>query len=95
MKKEKEHIEQKFEQIKKEFEEFKSLHAVTVDNLQQALKIKADSRIVSKPLGAPKGHVGYSRHVPERIDHIKVMVLISVRIVRLTWVKLRKCVHDM
>src|SRR3989339_2269658 len=64
-------IEQEFEKTKKEFEEFKSLHATTVDNLKHALKIKANSKIVSRPLGAPKGHKGYSRHVPERIDCVK------------------------
>ena len=67
-------IEQEFEKTKKEFEEFKSLHATTVDNLKHALKIKANSKIVSRPLGAPKGHKGYSRHVPERIDRIKELI---------------------
>jgi len=69
--KEKDSLEQAFEKTKKEFEEFKSLHATTVDNLKQALKIKANSKIVSRPLGAPVGHKGYSRHVPERIDCVK------------------------
>src|SRR3989339_1928868 len=72
--KEKDSIEQEFEKTKKEFEEFKSLHATTVDNLKHALKIKANSKIVSRPLGAPKGHKGYSRHVPERIDRIKELI---------------------
>jgi transposase len=67
-------IEKEFEENKREFDEFKSLHAKTVDNLRQALKIKADSKIVSKPMGAPKGHKGYSRFVPERIDCIREVI---------------------
>jgi transposase len=60
--------------VKKEFEEFKAKHAVTVSNLRQAMKIKADKKVLSKPLGAPKGHKGYTRHVPERFDYIKVLI---------------------
>jgi hypothetical protein len=69
--KEKDSLERAFEKTKREFEEFKSLHATTVDNLKQALKIKANSKIVSKPLGAPLGHKGYTRNIPERIDVVK------------------------
>lgn len=62
------------EKIIQEFEEFKAKHAVTVSNLQEALKIKADKRKKSKPLGLPEGHKGYSRHVPERWDTVKPVI---------------------
>lgn len=64
---------EKLATTKKEFEELKSKHALTVSNLKKALKIKANSRIAFKPLGAPKGHKGYARHIPERIDVIKAI----------------------
>ncbi len=72
--KEKDRIIKNFEKVKKEFEEFKAKHSIAVTNLRRALNIKANSRIVSKPLGAPKGHAAYSRHVHERIDHIKALI---------------------
>jgi hypothetical protein len=68
---EKDKITKKFEEIKKEFEEFKAKHNKTVSELRQALKIKPDSKKRDNPLGAPKGHAGYSRRIPERIDRIK------------------------
>jgi prefoldin subunit 5 len=68
-------VEKELEKTKNDFEEFKSLHASTVDNLKQALKIKADSRIVSKPLGAPIGHKGYTRHVPEHFDIVRELIV--------------------
>jgi hypothetical protein len=64
-------LKKELERLKKEFEEFKSKHALVVSNLKKALKIKSISNKVVKPLGAPKGHKGYTRHVPERIDCIK------------------------
>lgn len=70
---EKDKITRKFDKIKKEFEEFKSKHALTVSNLKKALNIKANSRIAFKPFGAPKGHKGYARHIPERIDIIRTL----------------------
>jgi transposase len=63
------------EKIKKEFEEFKAKHAVTVANLRKAMNIKPTSQKKPKPLGAPKGHKGYARHIPERIDYIKQLIL--------------------
>lgn len=68
---EKEKIIKEFEKVQKEFEEFKAKHNKTVSELKLALKIKPDNHNDHKPLGAPKGHAGYSRHVPERIDVIK------------------------
>jgi transposase len=63
------------EKIKREFEEFKSKHALTVSNLRKALKIKANSKKIAKTIGAPNGHKGYARHIPERIDQIKELIL--------------------
>lgn len=64
-------FKKKYEKLKKEFEEFKAKHALTISNLRKALKIKANSKKISNPLGAPKGHKGYARHIPERIDKIR------------------------
>jgi len=66
-----EELEKENKRLKKEFEEFKSKHSKTVSELRQALKIKSDSGKSHKPLGAPKGHAGYSRRIPERIDVIR------------------------
>lgn len=60
---------------KKEFDEFKAKHAVTVSNLQEALKIKADKPQAAKQPGLKKGHKGYTRRVPERIDVITPLKL--------------------
>ena len=73
-KKKYEKIKKEFENTKKEFEEFKSKHALTVFNLKKALKIKANSKKISMPLGAPNGHKGYTRHNPERIDYIRELI---------------------
>ncbi len=64
-------LEKEFDETKKEFEAFKTKHVITVANLRRALNIKPDSKKISKPLGAPKGHHSYTRHIPERIDKIK------------------------
>lgn len=74
LKKEKECIEKEKERIKKEFEEYKAKHHQTVSELQKALKIKANMDIVSNPVGARKGHKGYTRHIPERIDVVKTLI---------------------
>ena len=71
LKRELKKVKEEFEDIKKEFEEFKSKHALTVSNLRKTLKIKADSSKTAKPIGAPNGHKGYARHIPERIDKIR------------------------
>lgn len=60
--------------VEKEFEEFKAKHAVTVENLKKAMNIKPNSKNKPKPLGAPKNHKGYWRHIPERIDYIKALI---------------------
>src|SRR3990167_7401095 len=74
LKRELKKVKEEFEDIKKEFEEFKSKHALTVSNLRKALKVKANSKKIAKPIGAPKGHKGYSRPIPERIDKIKELI---------------------
>ena len=71
---EKRRIEEEKERIEKDFEEFKAKHAVTVSNLQDALNIKPDKKEKGKPVGLPKGHKGYCRHIPERTDHIKSLI---------------------
>lgn len=70
---EKEKLEK--ERIIKEFEEFKAKHVSTVFELQKALKIKENKKQVPKPIGAKNGHKGYTRHIPERIDKIKQLIL--------------------
>ena len=67
---EKAKIENEKAKIEKEFEEFKAAHAITVDHLKQALRIKPERKRSGKSTGAQAGHRGYSRHIPERIDHI-------------------------
>jgi len=67
--------EKDYKKLKKDFDEFQAKHAVTVSNLQEALKIKADNVKGDKPLGLPKGHKGYFRRVPERLDVIKPLKL--------------------
>ncbi len=62
---------QKYKKLERDYQEFKAKHTRTVTELHKALKIKADSKRISNPLGAPIGHKGYARHIPERIDYIK------------------------
>ena len=71
LKKELKKIAQEKGKLQKEFEEFKAKHSITVDNLKKAMNIKPNSKIEPKPLGAPKGHKPYTRHIPERIDYVK------------------------
>ena len=73
IKKEFEETKKEFEDTKKEFEEYKSMHTQTVSNLKKALKIKPNIGN-AKPLGAPKGHKGYAKHNPERIDNVKSLI---------------------
>lgn len=75
LREEKKRIVEEKKRIEKEFEEFKAKHAVTVSNLREALNIKTDKTISRNPLGAPKGHEGYSRRIPERVDHVKPLIL--------------------
>jgi transposase len=72
---EKRKIEEEFDKTKKEFEEFKCKHNHTIDELKQALKIKADIKKVSKVPGAKAGHKFYKRVIPARIDYVKQLKL--------------------
>lgn len=74
LKKELEKIKRDFENIERKFEEFKANHTKTVSELRKALKIKANSKKITKPLGAHKGHKGYARHIPDRIDYVKELI---------------------
>lgn len=74
LKKRLEDTEKEFEATKEEFEEFKAKHNSTVSQLHKALKIKVDNKTETKKLGAPVGHKGYARHIPERIDVIKALI---------------------
>jgi len=65
---------ERLKKVEKEFEEFKAKHLATVSNLKKVLNIKANSKKIHKPLGAPKGHAGYTRKIPERIDVIKPLI---------------------
>ncbi len=73
--KEFEKTQKEFEKTKREFEEFKCKHNHTVDELKDALNIKADLKKVSKQPGAKKGHKPYRRVIPERIDYVKELKL--------------------
>lgn len=75
LRKEKEQIAHEKEELEREFEEFKAKYAVTVENLKHAMNIKPDKKSKPKPLGAPKGHKGYTRLIPERIDKVKALNL--------------------
>ena len=63
-------IEHEKRKLEKEFEEFKANHTITIENLRKAMHIKGNSKSSPAVAGAKKGHKGYSRHIPERIDHI-------------------------
>ena len=67
---EKDKIEEKLKKTQKEFEEFKLKHAGTVENLKKAMHIKPDIMKSSLKCGAQRGHKGYTRKIPERVDHI-------------------------
>ena len=71
LRQEKEQIASEKDRLEKEFNEFKAKHAVTVDNLKKAMKIKASKKKVANQAGAKVGHKGYARHIPERIDYVK------------------------
>lgn len=77
IKKEKARIEKEFEKTRKEFDEFKANHTITVENLRKAMHIKPNSKQAPTLAGAKKGHVGYSRRIPERIDHIIPLNLLN------------------
>lgn len=66
-----EKTKKEFENTKKKFEDFKATHTLTVTALRKALNIKANNKKRHKKLGAPKGHKGYTRVIPARIDYVE------------------------
>lgn len=74
LKQEKESIEKEKESIEKEFEEFKALHAGTVRNLHNALKIKPDLPRSPNPIGAKPRHKGHGRKSPTIIDREEPLI---------------------
>lgn len=66
----KKRIEDEKKRIEKEFEEFKLKHCGTVNELKKAMHLKPNLSVRKKALGAQKGHKGYTRKIPERIDLI-------------------------
>ena len=72
---EKNKLEKEKEHIEKEFEEFKLKHAGTVENLKKAMRIKPDITKSSLKCGAQRGHKGYTRKIPERVDHVVPLLL--------------------
>ena len=47
---------------------------MTVSNLRAALKIKPSLQKEHKPPGARKGHIAYTRRIPERIDRVVQLI---------------------
>lgn len=64
----------RLKKVEKEFDKLKSIHLQTVSSLKKALKIKPSQNKIPKPSGAPLGHKGYSRRIPERIDYVKKLL---------------------
>jgi len=71
LKEENKRLRKENEKIKREFEDYKTKHIQTVVELRKALRIKPEKKKKRLRLGAPKGHKGYTRRIPERIDFIK------------------------
>ena len=70
-------LEKEYEHTKKEYEELKAKHALTVQNLHKALKIKPEKKKTINLVGAQQGHKAYARKIPERVDYIKQLKLLS------------------
>jgi transposase len=71
-KKEKEKIEKEFEKTRKEFEQYKAKYPATKE---LPAFVKEDIKTEKKTPGQKKGHKGYSRRIPERIDFIIPLVI--------------------
>ncbi len=67
VKEENKHLKEKVEAILQEFEEFKE----ALKEKSKPSFVKEDVKKEPKKSGQKEGHVGYSRHVPERIDEVK------------------------
>src|SRR3989338_10392042 len=68
--KEKEKIKKEFEETKQEFEKYKAKYPGTKE---LPAFVKEDIKTKKKTPGQKKGHKGYSRRIPERIDFIKTL----------------------
>jgi transposase len=66
---------ERLKKIEKEFEEFKAKHAGTVQNLQNALKIKPNIKPSKNPIGAKLKHKGHGRRLPKTFDKEEALVL--------------------
>ena len=65
---------ERLKKVEKEFDKLKSIHLQTVSSLKKALKIKPSWNKIPKSSGAPFGHKGYARHIPERIDYVRELI---------------------
>lgn len=72
---EKDRIVEEKKKLEREFEEFKTKHNCTVENLKKAMHLKPNLYSKKKSIGAQKGHKGYTRHIPDRIDRIQELDL--------------------
>jgi len=68
LRKEKEMLKRELEKVKKEFEQYKAKYPATKE---LPAFVKEDLKHEKKTPGQKKGHQGYSRRIPERIDFIK------------------------
>lgn len=68
LKKELEKVKKEFEDTKKEFEEYKAEYPAKVE---VPSFVKEDVKNLAKISGQKKGHKGYARHIPERIDYVQ------------------------
>lgn len=75
LKKEIKNLKEQLKKIEKDFQEYKSKHNQTVDELRKALNIKPNTKSEQKPLGAKIGHTAYVRTIPERVDYVKALTL--------------------
>ena len=68
LKKQKEQIEEEFEDTKKKFEEYKAQYH---SQFNPHSFVKEDVKHLAKISGQKKGHKGYTRRIPERIDFVQ------------------------
>lgn len=69
-------LKKQLKEVKEEFEEHKKECALV--NKGSPAFVKQDlTHKVRRSLGAPKGHKGYWRNIPERVDFIKPLILLA------------------
>jgi transposase len=64
-------LKKELEKVKKEFKEYKANYPATIQKKELPAFVKEDVKHLKKTPGQKKGHKGYSRRIPERIDFIK------------------------